>query len=315
MSGEPGDDSRAADQRDTARDALRSVLAGLAGMAAAGVWVWLLVEVLHPGFPALFAGIPLLYTTTPGLVVGLIDQRRPALTAAISTLLFYVTCGLVVGADFDASAWPVLVGGLVLAFVAALAALLGATVRRTRYGTTAILAIVALLFAQLFVLPELRQRRKADCFLEQGFGDVLRLVGHDFVRLPDTKLEWQHELVGGYEPGVESSTRWQTTTDTAGSGRCTLTIRAWQTFFEGDLGRRIRSVQFGFRPHQRGLLATTEAAMALLRELGLRPLLPELEGTGAIGWQGSATMEQKGEWRCRVTVQQNGEAYVRWYGT
>jgi Flp pilus assembly protein TadB len=63
MNGERGDDSRAADQRNTARHVLRSVLAGMAGMAVAGVWVWLLIEVLHPAFPALFVGIPVLYTT------------------------------------------------------------------------------------------------------------------------------------------------------------------------------------------------------------------------------------------------------------
>jgi len=292
----------------------RSVLAGLAGMIVAGALTWLMMDVLHPSGWYALIGIPTACSVIPGLVIGLLDHRRPLVTAPLAALLFFVGFvltqardGVYVGMD----GWA---GGAALGagFLAGLGAFVGSSVREVRYGGTTALALAAVGFVVLFVFPELAFRRDTAQFMEQRLDDAVALVSGDLVRVPATGLQWQHELVGGLFRGIELSTAWQVDTEAAGPGDCTLKVRARWLESEGELGDDIDTIEFRFQPHRPVRLQRKEEAEALLHDLGVREPPEDLQKQ-VLRWSVWWRPERTGRARpmYEITVEHDGRVTAK----
>jgi hypothetical protein len=288
----------------------RSILAAIVGMAVAGVLVWLVLGVLHPSGWYAVIGIPMACAIVPGLVIGLLDPRRPLVTAPLAAFVFFLGLAVVQtrGAIYG-DAW-VIVGALGAAFVAGLGAFVGSSVREVRHGGVTTLGIAAVAFIVTFALPELAFRRDADRFVEQHLDDVVDVVSENLVRVPDRGLQWDRELVGGLFRGIELSTEWQDDTPTAGSGHCSLTVRTRWLESGRELDDDIDTIRFRFKPDAPARLEDPEEAAALVRELGVAEPPEGLEKQPTFRWHAWWRPEREGQARPMYEISVERDARV-----
>ena len=311
MTPQPADEPAVEDLPKIDGEVPRSVLAGLAGLVVAGVLVWLMLGVLHPSGWYALIGIPTACSVIPGLVIGLLDHRRPLVTAPLAAFAFFL--GFVVVQSRGAihgDAWAA-AAALGAGFLAGLGAFVGSSVGDVRYGGVTTLGIAAVAFVVTFVFPELAFRRDAARFMEQHLGDVVAVVSDDLAKVPDGEPKWNYELVGGLFRGVELSTAWQVDTEAAGPGQCTLEVRVRWLDSGGELSDDIDTIEFRFSPHRSARLQRTKEAEALLHDLGVREPPEDLQKQ-VLRWSVWWRPERTGRARpmYEITVEHDGRVTV-----
>jgi hypothetical protein len=224
---------------------------------------WMLAYVLHPHVLALAGGLVASCSLVPGLVIGLVDRRRPFITLAL------FAGGLLVLSLTAAD------GGLALLSVPAIllavgGVLLGTSARRTRARLA--IAVSGFVGALLlgFVIPEIVHRRDAARFAARRLGDVAAFVEEHLVALPDRELEWRSGPIGGFVRGAELETEWPVHTEAVGSGQCRLRVATRFMRLEGDLDPQVGYIELEHEPAVAAQLGKLREALALADELGLR---------------------------------------------
>jgi len=248
---------------------LRSVGAGLGGIAAAAGIAWGIMHLIHPSLAAFAFGIPAIGALAPGFLIGLLDRRRSVLTALIAALVFSVGFMVVMRA-WEEPGNPMVLFAFGACFLAMVGAGWGGRVRGSPRNTAISVGVLVGACVIVFVVPEVTLRRDAHRFADRRSSELLAIVGREVVTVPDGPLQWRREPQNGFFRGVELQTTWEAKTQTAGAGRCALSIRSMTLSLTQRLDDSIYEVHFSFVPRRSVRLRSQAEAAALLGELGVR---------------------------------------------
>ncbi len=295
----------------TARDAelLRSVGAGLTGIAVAAGLAWGIMHLIHPSLAAMAFGIPAIGALAPGFLIGLLDRRRPVLTALVAALVFSVGFMFVMHGTEDPGN-PMALFAFGACFLAMVGAAWGGRVRGSARNTAISVAVLVGACVILFVIPEITLRRDAHRFADRRSGELLAIVSREVVNVPAGPLQWQREPQAGFARGVELQTSWEAKTQVAGSGRCALAIRTMTLSLTDRLDDGIYEVRFSFAPQQPVRLRTQAEAAALLGELGVRVPPGALKQDSGLSWSARWGPDPQREVQQEVAVRYSGEVWA-----
>ena len=224
----------------------------LAGATGIGVCVGLLL-VGYYGLPqfAYFLAIPFAIGSG-GVIIGLIDRRRPYVTilaatalAAIALLVYpHWVSDLTAPTALVASAVGALLFAALIGLLAAAGVAAVAEARKAHPRLAWVLwSIFALLLVGVFILPWARLQQRGRMFMMSHKSDVRAFLMDRIIALPQTELSWRpgpsrDPVRGSF--GAEFTTTWEATTQIAGPGRCTLR-------FEVRSLKRDRPVEVAFK--------------------------------------------------------------------
>jgi len=299
----------------------RSVVAGAAGLALAGLLLWLVFCRLHPSIVALGLGLPTLCALIAGWPVGLLDTRRPALTACVACLLLAggfagAAAGLGGMSGDDTGFGLVVAAGIVACPCAAFGAQVAAVARRRAPVAVPLGSVcLAVAFVALYVLPERAHQRDVQAFLATQMGEVRALVSRDLVDVPETGLAWEHRLLGGFLRGVRLETSWSLGPEEAAPGKADLSIGVNYVSSGGSLDDRVFEVAFAYEPSVEREMASAAEALALLAAVGVHepaePLARIATGAWSALWRdGRPRYEVVVEPKGRVRASRQFQAYL-----
>jgi len=276
--------------RDT--DALRSFGAALLGLGTAAAMTFTVFHLLHPALLAMAVGVPIICAVVPGYVIGLIDRRRPAITAALAVVVFSLAFIAVLG-GYEPGTEPIYLAAAGALLLALLGAVWGARTRRPCVGA----GLLAALYVGAFMVPEALAWRDARRFVDSRLADLGALVGEEVVRVP-AGASWHYAPTGGLFPGVELRAHWGSEPSPTASGECDLLIRTYSRKLDADLAATVGEATLNLRPSGPTRTRSQAEAAALLREFGIPTPPQPLEESGALSWR--AAWESKAGPNVRV---------------
>ncbi|MBM3474927.1 MAG: hypothetical protein FJX75_16820 [Armatimonadetes bacterium] len=251
-------------------DVLRSVGAALLGVGVAAAMAFTVLHLLHPGPWGLLVGVPVVCALVPGHVIGLIDRRRPAVTATVAVVVFSFGLLGALGGYSDPDPGPFWLAGVVAWLVALLGAAWSHRTRRPMVGA----ALLSGLYVTVSVVPEALAWQACTRFVHTRIGDVRAFTAEEVVRTP-AGLLWQYEPRGGIFQGVELRAGWAAAPSSIGSGRCDLVVTIRSRQAHANMAAMADQITVGFRPSIPSRVRTRAEAEAALRELGVpKPLEP-----------------------------------------
>lgn len=300
----------------------------LAGAAGIGVCVGLLLVSYYvlplpqwAYFLAIFLAI-----SSGGVVIGLIDRRRPFVTVLAATALAAITHLVYPLGVSDLTEPTELLASVVTALLfAALIALLAAAgvaaVARKAHWRLAWVrwSIFALLLVGVFILPWARLQHRGRMFMMSRESDVRAFLEDRIMALPKTELSWRpgpsRDWVWG-SFGAEFTTTWEVATQTAGPGRCALRFEVRSLKRDRPVEDVFNRARLFFKPNSPTGLQNSEQALSLLQELGLKLQPDSLRPTAGGGWQGRNPMWElypvrtaSGEWLASIefSIRRSGQ--------
>ncbi len=293
----------------------------LAGAAGIGVCVGLLLVgyCVLPQFAYLLA-IPLAISSG-GVVIGLIDRRRPYVTVLAATALAAIThlvyplgvSDLTEPTELLASAVAALLFAVLIALLAAAGVTAVVEARKAHRRLAWVRwSIFAVLLAGVFILPWARLQHRGRTFMMSRESEVRAFLEDRIIALPQTELSWRpgpsRDVVRGAF-GAEFATTWEVATQTAGPGRCALRFEVRSLKRDRPVADAFNRARLFFKPNSPTSVQNSEQALSLLRELGLKLQPDSLTPTAGGGWQGRNPMWElysvrtpNGEWVASIEV-------------